>query len=1311
MQRHTRPEDLDLRRPTRSARSSSLSSDGPSVSGKSIRSPPPAIHPEPVYVAASAASHLISVQLDVEDASISSQALILVNGFLDQLLWTILQSARSTQLTALRPAVVRVLQHRLGEKAIEAADEELEEYLGDGKDEELTEFRGGLEPRGDFDLELAWKLARLRCMVYTRLGDMEEEDEDTFIEDQGLDEGGDGPRRFSNHASSCTPAAAIFLTSILETLGESALYFAGQATQRRLAATLSHTGLDSPNEVTALPTFPSRTTVEDVDVQQLRDSPLKRLWRSWRSNVKTPRLSGRQQFSAPFTSHSRKGSLSTTRDSTGLDSLRRPQSNDSTQPSQIPLPMSEDDIREIEIPGLAVAKERVRAESDGVSSDKPRPRSMVIIPAAITPPTPTHSDGYTSFPLHRSNTRRPGLPHTRSHSLPTPNVSPFPSPPATGLTKFTSMESRDPMDDVSPVEETPPTPHRVSPFSALDQERINAAMAGTIPSVGYVDAMTASHVLEASDHPEATPEDIIDELAEEQRLSTALAEERARAAPPIFMGQERRAPAQINTRGKHSPGRPSPIYAEMQSPDQPFDESMLLANRQAYPSNSQPFANNRSAQLHTEPAHARNSPDEYYTPDSAKSERRSPLTDARRAQVDHSQDLGASRPAHGNPQYENPYNPAAVHMPQNARDARYDGNKSHQSKQSESAASKSSYHSKQASSSSSRAGIVPPGSERAAVQRVEAPFHAREPSANRSNRSTSTSSSKEKRPTTGSTPISRRRAPTGTRPSVDDGPRGSNTSIKEIDDKKQSLEMLIQSDETLHYTLTPHNMRQMESPDSPRRAARNDTADLADFLKNTGPPGNSPQSNRSMPPVKGINGLRSHPPDTTVPLPSPLPESSSPTYATRDRSFSTSTSKSKVAGAGPREAKVSDARAIQDMRDFADFAKSTGPSGPEELPRSIHSRVPKSRMSNDTQRAPSSPIMPTGPRKSSMQSTQRPGSNMSNQTKKTIFRLQARAPTVPAGEQSDLIDFIREGPPRNGGDHRIPRTVAPFRTTMDSDDMQPIKSPVYKDNNSNIPRSSIASTQDSSMVDKSMHSSYNSRTGLLDSTERATTRSNGATSKPLPSFANSEDPFKPKRKQRRVRDPYAIDTDSEEEAEPEEPEEESLADFLKNSAPPPRGASPAPLTSQLNKPIQQVSSSPKMRDRLLRKTSLSGFGQRSTSYGNGVPRNDERPSPPPPYGAASGRADSSYLSQNGSRPDAYESTEASYAARADRSRPHQNVPGPIRQGGPHTATSDLADFLRNTAPPPSTTQTYAPSPTKEESGLAKFFSRRKRVAT
>ena len=184
---------------------------------------PPSVHPSAAFISSSAASDIIDsdqefnaadfVPLNDESgasaaALVTPAALSLLNGFLDNLLFNILAASKSTQLACIRPAVSEVLKPRLASEVVDTADEELGEYMGEVQDDK-NEFRGGQEPSGDFDLVRSWKLTRLRCMVYTRLGDMEEEDEDEYIAQDGLGESDGAPRRFSSHVDNVTPAAAI----------------------------------------------------------------------------------------------------------------------------------------------------------------------------------------------------------------------------------------------------------------------------------------------------------------------------------------------------------------------------------------------------------------------------------------------------------------------------------------------------------------------------------------------------------------------------------------------------------------------------------------------------------------------------------------------------------------------------------------------------------------------------------------------------------------------------------------------------------------------------------------------------------------------------------------------------------------------------------------------------------------------------------------------------------------------------------------------------------------------------------------------
>lgn len=211
-----------------------------------------------------------------------------------------------------------------------------------------------------------------------------------------------------------------------------------------------------------------------------------------------------------------------------------------------------------------------------------------------------------------------------------------------------------------------------------------------------------------------------------------------------------------------------------------------------------------------------------------------------------------------------------------------------------------------------------------------------------------------------------------------------------------------------------------------------------------------------------------------------------------------------------------------DTRDFADFMRSTKPTTEPTL-------VPLVRSPSDSNllnKAKAQAIQP--PRPFSRQ------------------KLVAREPDVKGGGSSALIDFIREGPPsvHGAGEHRIPRTVAPFRSTADSDDLKTLSSLIQ-----------TGTTPTGSMTSKTTRMTSAAPTSALSQTGRAGPSSSGSGMPPIV------------RKSRRVKDPYAIDSDDEDDyltslpsARPQQ-KEESLADFLRNTEPPKANA-PAPVVSR-----------------------------------------------------------------------------------------------------------------------------------------------------
>jgi hypothetical protein len=461
------PPQQKMPLPTRS-RAQSISSDRPSTIAYSFMSPPLSVSPEAAFIATSAASQIVTndhdshadawydqhgVEPSGETAVVSPAALQLVNNFLDQLMFNFLSIARSTNLSALRPAVSEVLKPKLAKDAINQADEELREYLG-GEDEEAEQSATPTSAR-DWDLELAWKRTRLRCMVYSSLGDMEEEDEDFYMEQEHLDAGlGD------RQSEIVSPAVAIFLTSILEFMGEQALIVAGQAAYHRMRLKYEKELKDGSRS----PSDPAdRIIVEELDMERVAlDRTLGRLWRAWKKKIRSPGITTMdQRLSRSYSRDSMRagsGHLRSPSSITGEPSvptvpepLNEGEGNAIEEQewelvdepasfeeylvaASIPLPLGERDVDEIEVPGLAYHSDD---ETEAYESDEdiqpPRPKSLAVFSLG----------GYElpTVALAPASTFR-----KRSNSVPNIAVAPF--LPRTQLEETDDEEVEDDVGDV-----------------------------------------------------------------------------------------------------------------------------------------------------------------------------------------------------------------------------------------------------------------------------------------------------------------------------------------------------------------------------------------------------------------------------------------------------------------------------------------------------------------------------------------------------------------------------------------------------------------------------------------------------------------------------------------------------------------------------------------------------------------------------------------------------------------------------------------------------------------------------------------------
>lgn len=397
------------------------------------------------------------------------------------------------------------------------------------------------------------------------------------------------------------------------------------------------------------------------------------------------------------------------------------------------------------------------------------------------------------------------------------------------------------------------------------------------------------------------------------------------------------------------------------------------------------------------------------------------------------------------------------------------------------------------------------------------------------------------------------------------------------------------------------------------------------------------------------------------------------------------------------------------MAEFAEFIRSTGPAGANVAATNASSGVGRARNPGSV-----SNISIEAGRASTTSNPNRP-------------KLQARGAAVDyKDDNSDLIDFIRRGPPSTPGHPRIPRTVAPFRTTMDSDQMSGAVGGKAVDAQLGELdlRSSRASTNATeSSVPPSIQSSVNSHSALL------------ARNKPVSYDAMDADMPIPKRKTRRVRDPYAIDLSDEELEEDDvapapkpkrvQTQEESLIDFLKNYAPPPEPTvQPFNLTQTRNtlKPKKKASA-PSLMARLTRRDSAQSS--------NGVSARPASPGMPPLPAAPRGLASRASAGKTGHIPihvnvpggaDVYTPPARTSSRTAGLALGGGGGPGamggrvPMKKFEPREAvsvssrgTSDLADFFKNSGPPPGMgPQVPGPGEREEANGISKVFTRRKK---
>ncbi|KAI2640000.1 hypothetical protein GGS21DRAFT_504507 [Xylaria nigripes] len=1195
------PVDAAMTNTTPGVRSRALStsSDRPSaICIYNLMSPPLSVSPQPAFIAASAASQIVTNnhdshsenwydQVGIDPSSeislVSNGALLLANNFVDHLLFNILATAKSTTLSLLRSAVVDVLKPKLARDVMNVADEELKEYLGGGGVETLSRAPPP-ETSGDWDLELVWKRTRLRCMVYSSLGDMEEEDEDYHMQQEQLNGEVDGAL-----TGLVSPPVAIFLTSILECMGEQVIILAGQAAFTRLKTNYEKELKDGTR---IAGTVAERIVVEELDMERVAlDRTLGRLWRAWKKKIRSPaepnssRPFSRSPASA-FGASSQRGDSIVTELPAALPSQRPDTKSpptlshgdggaaqelftgvaDAIDPSAFPLPVSD---RESVYDG--------QDEQDGIVS---RPKSWTVEHSSIH---------------HGSIKRTSSLPCRKKPR----NIS------ATNE-RHPDVENNTLNVECLEKAELIPSP----------ETQIKGNAAHNYPDIiADVTAWTNIREDDLYDTKNHESDSEIEEFTEEPEILTTSRISVGGGSSPTTSEPGR--PTSIILTRSNSAGSVRVIEVPgPRSRASSTDSNSLSPIPRA-------VGNSREGNVsQTPPIVEENDP-------SALGDDSVATTTA--SNTEGHDDIGViislpprnrsphkvtSRPIHSHASTPTKMTVIANNQG-SSREDRFDGF--------------------QRPISGLRSPPLPTLPERSPSRPIYIPPITAQRLV--------PESPKLARSLLCESPSSTRFKPR----------RTSEESSATPADVARNFEQLIQSNETLQYTLTPENMRDIDShssqsnnsPKASYRSGRSDDAmtgghSRSSSIRRSISFGRSAGSHPTDTMVNGkftagsLKGLQSVPPRTHM---GPPPQA--------------------------RDARIS----RESIQDFADFIRSTGPPG-ESVPRT--NRPPTASSS-------------TGQSINGMSTLKKTHSVEVRRGNK----LQARdAITTSSKESSELIDFIRRGPPSiNGSNPRIPRAVAPFRNTQDSDYMTGAVGGKAVDAVISNVRTSLASTI---VTETSAPSSMNSQSALLN-------RSN--LQQPHTGNGVEEDEVVPKRTRRRVRDPYAVDFSDEEdddyEAMTKPPrQEESLIDFLNNYPPPaepPTQPTPMPKTkSSTPNLIARLKAGPSAsyRSSHSRKgSSISEGRSRSSRMG---PRASHTPIVIP---TVTEKFNSSATTPDSPRHSTFKSISIKRLDSRDAS-----VSNP--------KTSDLTDYLRG-----SQTQSQIiaiPPEEKVSSSFARIFERRKK---
>lgn len=181
----------------------------------------------PAFVSARSANALIS---ENRPTRIQAETLLILNGLLDELLLTILTSAKSLATDRIKSdGMLRVLNNNLlAKNAVLEAELEYRSYV-EGKRAEGAKVPLGLmatsrlDGTDNFPVQSAYKALRTRCQYYSTLADC---DDDSAAKDQNIMSSDGRP------IATVTPGVAIYVTALLEYVGQHILQNVSRVIER-----------------------------------------------------------------------------------------------------------------------------------------------------------------------------------------------------------------------------------------------------------------------------------------------------------------------------------------------------------------------------------------------------------------------------------------------------------------------------------------------------------------------------------------------------------------------------------------------------------------------------------------------------------------------------------------------------------------------------------------------------------------------------------------------------------------------------------------------------------------------------------------------------------------------------------------------------------------------------------------------------------------------------------------------------------------------------------------------------------------------